>query len=86
MIQKNSGGSHPVDKNKFVIYTNEGRIQEMTFYERSYNVLDFSSKGEICISLQNPNNSMADQNNSTSSEHKKYNLQTLNLNEKCINY
>ena len=63
-----------MDKNKFVIYTNEGRIQELTFFERSYNVLDFSSKGEICISLQNPNSSLMDQNLGSGNEHKKYNL------------
>ena len=39
------------DKNKFVVYTTEGEICEFTFYERNYHVLDFSCKGEICISV-----------------------------------
>ena len=42
------------EKNKFMIYTNEGQIQELVFYEKSFNVLAFSSKGELCISVQNP--------------------------------
>ena len=48
---KHRNPNYPADKNKFVIYTNEGHIQELTFYEKVYNVLDFSCKGEICISV-----------------------------------
>ncbi len=39
------------DKNKFVIYTAEANIVELTFYERTYSCIAVSPKGEICISL-----------------------------------
>ena len=65
------------DKNKFLIYTNQGIIQELTFFEKSYSVLDFSCKGEICISVQNPNKDIAESDNVS----KKFNLQTININQ-----
>ena len=39
------------DKNKFVIYTADANIVELTFYERTYSCVALSPKGELCISL-----------------------------------
>lgn len=44
-----------MDKNKFIIYTTEGKLEELVFYERFYNVVDISCKNEIVVSSQNPN-------------------------------
>lgn len=63
------------------MYTGDGEICEFTFYERNYHVLDFSCKGELCISVQNP----ASQNSENENE-KRYNLQTINLNENRVNF
>ena len=49
-----------VDKNKFLVYTSEGELQEFTFFEKSFNVLDMSCKGEICLSMQNTQVTNAD--------------------------
>ena len=45
-----------LDKNKFVISSSSGEIKEFTFIEKSFNVLDISCKGEICLSVQSPSN------------------------------
>lgn len=45
-------------KNKFIIYTSDFKIQEMSFHERSFATLAFSSKAEICMSVGIPGNSI----------------------------
>lgn len=53
---KNTNQVSAFDKNKFVVFSNEGKIQEYTFFEKNFSVLDISSKGELCLSIQNPEN------------------------------
>ena len=42
------------DRNRFIVYTADGRINEMVFYERNFQVLDFSPKAELMFSLETP--------------------------------
>lgn len=73
--------TNTIDKNKFVIFTSKGNVQEFTFAEKSFSVLALSCKGEICMSMQNPSNLNSSQSiNSlvqSTSEKKCHSLQTL---------
>ena len=42
------------DRNRFIVYTADGRIREMVFYERNFQVLGFSPKSEMIFSLETP--------------------------------
>jgi hypothetical protein len=43
--------TNSIDKNKFVIFTSKGNVQEFTFAEKSFSVLGLSCKGEVCMSM-----------------------------------
>lgn len=75
--------TNSIDKNKFVIFTSKGKVQEFTFAEKSFSVLGLSCKGEICMSMQNPSNLNSSQSINSlvqnTSEKKCHSLQTLQL-------
>lgn len=42
------------DRNRFIVYTADGVIREIVFYERNFSVLGFSPKSEMIFSLETP--------------------------------
>lgn len=53
---RNTSLSNSLDKNKFVIFSGQGLVEEFTFFEKNFLVLDMSCKGDLAMSMQNPLN------------------------------